>query len=356
MYHFEIVPMKIRLLSILGLLFSPLSVYTQYLPDLQIPDLKPSHYESLQTKTIPQTPIDFQMKGPVKTVCETVHSLKTNGADSSAYLKVEYFFSGKGKLVKYREDSASTLYNSHEFINRVINTYDSSGAVLLETIRWVDKWQKSKTVIRFNEQGFREQEVYTCYDCEQGWNKKDPFYDSIFDYTLDYHWSPDFDSVNLKYRYVKQKSPYQRNQDGVRSFVHEIKMKNKEKTKAEPKLTMDRVTLNFQSFSEDIQYDNQGRITQWIIWDHTIKNSMNIHQKIKYAYNEKGEVTWIEHSSTTRTESDFELDSWVEINYILYDKYGNWIEKEVKVTSSNYGLHDILRNSSYCYKREFTYY
>ncbi|MDF3028051.1 MAG: hypothetical protein K0S23_2358 [Fluviicola sp.] len=354
MYCFEMFSMKI---SLLALFLIPVLLHAQYyLPDLKIPGLKPTFYESLQSKTAIQTSPDFQMKGPVKTVCETVHSLKTNGADSSTCLKAEYLFSGKGKLVKYWEDSASTLHNSYEVINRVINTYDSSGVVLLETIRWTDSGQKSKTVIQFNKQGFREKEVYTCYDCEQGWNKKDPFYDSIFDYTLDYQWSPDFDSVSLKYQYVKQKSPYQRNQDRLYSFVGEINDKKKDSTKV--RVEMIEGIGSRWNFVDEYEYDSQRRIVKWIIWDYEVKSSVNSHQMFEYKHNEKGELTEIKHSSTGRSPdyNQFVLNSQVEITYTSYDKYGNWVEREVKVTSSNYGMHDIRRNSSYCYKREFSYY
>jgi hypothetical protein len=340
---------------LLSIVVFSLNLNAQYLPDLKIPKLKPSYYESLQSKSVIQTASDFQMKGPVKAVFETVRTLKTNGADSSVYLKAEYLFSGKGRLMKYWEDSISALHKPYDKVNRIINTYDSSGLLLLETIRWTDSGQKSKTVIQFNKQGFREKEVYTCYDCEQGWNKKDPFYDSIFDYTLDYQWSPDFDSVILKYRYVKQKSPYQRNQDRLHSFFREIN--DKKRTKDKPKLIED-LSGSYDGFADEYIYDVQGRITQWTIWDHMIKSSVSSHQLIEYTYNKNGELTSIKHSSTGRSPdyNQFVLNSQVEINYTSYDKYGNWIEKEVKVTSSNYGVHDIRRKSSYCYKRELSYY
>lgn len=70
------------------------------LPDLKAPKFRTTEYENLQAKTVAQTPGDFQLKGPVKEVCETICMLKENGEDSSLCLRAEYLFSEKGKVVK----------------------------------------------------------------------------------------------------------------------------------------------------------------------------------------------------------------------------------------------------------------
>ena len=338
----------------------PLFLHAQYLPDLGIPKFKPSDYERLQTKTIVHTTLDFQLKGPVKSVCETIRTLKANGEDSSAHLKAEYLFSEKGKLLSYSEDSMSNLLKISDAASEILNTYDPTGEILLETIRQTRSWQKTKTVIRFNHQGFREEEIYTCYKCEQGLNRNDPFYDSIFDYTLDYQWSPDFDSVSFTYRYVKPKSPYQRERDMVRSFVYELSSKKKDQLKEEMSYSKNLSPGNnyFKSFENRIKYDKQGRIIEWTIWDHQIKNSFNVHSRTEYTYNEKSELTEIRYYSTgwSNPEINFQLELTEEIRYVSYDVYGNWTEMEVKVQPEWQRRLYGLKNFNFRYKREISYY
>lgn len=346
--------MKIRLLI---LFLSPLFIRAQYLPDLAIPKLKPDYYESLQAKTSLQTRSDFQLKGPVKSVCETIRALKSNGRDSSAWLKAEYLFSEKGNLLSYSEDSTSNLLKGYDPVNHLMNSYDSTGEILLETIRWTGDWRESKTVVRFNERGFREHEEYTCYSCSRDYRNQ-PINDSIFNYTLDYQWSRNFDSVSLKYRYVKPKSPYQRNQDMVRSFVHELDRKKRDSLEDNIPTIWDPRNGYFQDVENDIKRDKHNRITEWTVWDNTIKNSINVHRRTEYTYNEKDELTEIKHYSTFRSKSynEFQLELKEEIVYVSYDVYGNWTEKEVKVRPEKHGMYHAPKDQNFRYKREISYY
>lgn len=342
-----------KTLILLSIVVCSLNLNAQYLPDLKIPQLKPSFYESLQAKTAIQTSSDFQMKGSVKTVLETISTDQIDLA-KNLFLTVSYSFSEKGNLLSYSEDSTSSLFTGYDEKRSIINSYDSTGKILSQSIisRGPQAY-RSKSTIRFNKQGFMEHEAYICFSCSLDYHNK-PKNDSIFDYTLDYIWSKNSDSVQLKYHYLKAQSPYQRKQDRLYSFVREINDKKKRKDK----LNLNEDPSGSYGFVDEYIYDTQGRITQWTIWDDEVKSSVSSHQMIEYTYNEKGELTEIKHSSTGSSPdyNSFVLNFQVEINYTSYDKYGNWVEREVKVTSSNYGMHDIRCNSSYCYKREFSYY
>lgn len=344
--------MKIRLLLIV---FSPLALCAQYLPDLNIPKLRSTEYENLQTKTVAQIPGDFQLKGPVKEVCETICMLKENGEDSSLCLRAEYLFSEKGRLLNYSEDSTGFGLMRYNYANRIVNSYDSTGEMLLETIRWINYYQKSKTVIRFNEQGFKTQEIYTCYDCESSMDRNDPFYDSIFDYTLNYQWTPDFDSVRLEYRYLKARSPYQRQNDITRSFVREL---DKKRNTHPPTSFTDFENLYFNSFQEDIKTDGRNRIIEWTIWDRSIKSSMNVHRKTEYCYNDNDELTEIKHYSSAWSDSEFnfQLELREEITYISYDANRNWTELEVRVQPQKRGHIYPSKEINIRYKRNISYY
>ena len=202
--------------------------------------------------------------------------------------------------------------------------------------------------------------MYTFYWCDRDYRNQ-PKNDSVFDYTLDYQWSRNFDSVSLKYHYVKPKSPYQRNQDMVRSFVHELNRKKKDQLEDNHNFRSIGDALNgyFQDSETDIKRDDRNRITEWTVWDHTVKSSTNIHHRTEYAYNEKDELTEIKHYSTFRSESynKFELELTEEIGYISYDSYGNWTEMEVKVRPEKHErMYNFPKDQNFRYKREISYY
>jgi hypothetical protein len=329
----------------------------QYLPDLKIPQLKPSFYESLQVKTNLETRDDFQLKGTVKSVCETINSFKETPYRSEAFWNTtHYFFQENGNMLSYTEDSTSTLLFDYEGKKRIMNDYDLTGETLVKTTIYLESpWKKSKKVIRYNEQGFMEREEYTCY--RYGSDKDNPAETGVFDYMLDYQWSKDFDSVALKYDYRTPASPYTRDQDRMYSFVSEITQKRKLTDKitsfgdngAEP---------GFVSLTEEIKRDKQGRVIEMFIWDHTVKNSINVHQKIEYQYNEKGELIEIKHASTAFSNgNDFQLDFRINIDYISYDNQGNWIERIAKLTTEKHSYHmEVNQNTTYFFKRELVYY
>lgn len=342
------------ILTSISLVLSSFLLRAQQLPDLKIPRSKPSYYESLQSKTVIQTTSDLQMKGPVKAVVEII---STDEADKgNGPFTIEYAFSENGNLLDYSQDTNSRLFTAYDEKRRIINRYDPTGKMLLESITYQGyPGHRSRSTIRFNEQGFMEHEDYVCYSCGFDYHNR-PKYDSIFDYTLDYHWSRNFDSVQLRYHYLKPQSPYQRNYDMLHSFVREIndKKKDMEKTKVE----MVEGFGSHWNFADGYEYDSQGRIIKWTIWDHEVKSSVNAHQMFEYIYNEKGELSGIKHSSTGRSPdyNQFVLNFQVEINYTAYDEQGNWIEREVKVTTADNGWRIARENANYCYKREFSYY
>jgi hypothetical protein len=343
-------------MRLLILFLFPVVLHSQYIPDLNIPKLEPSYYESLQAKTILKTQADFQLKGTVKSVCETINSFKETPYVSETFWNTtNYFFLENGNMLSYTEDSTSTLLFDYEGKKRIMNDYDLTGETLVKTTTYLESpWKKSKKVTRYNGQGFAEREEYTCY--RYGSDKDNPAEKGIFDYILDYQWSRDFDSVALKYDYLTPASPYTRDQNLMYSFVSEITQKRKLTDKitrfgdngAEP---------DFVSLTEEIKRDKQGRVIEKFIWDHTVRSTINVHQKIEYQYNEKGELIEIKHASTAFSNgNDFQLDFRINIDYISYDNQGNWIERIAKLTTEKHCYMVEHQNTTYFFKRELIYY
>ena len=351
------IPLLQKTQVLLSIVVCSLILNAQYLPDLKIPKLKPSFYERLQAKTNLETRADFQLKGRVKSVCETINSFKETPYGSRAFWNTtNYFFLETGNMLSYTEDSTSTLLLDYEGKKRIMNDYDLTGETLATTTTYLESpWKKSKKVIRYNEQDFIEREEYNCY--RYGSDKDNPAETGIFDYILDYQWSRDFDSVTLKYNYRTPASPYTRNQDRMYSFVSEITQKRK--------LT-DKITWfgdngagpGFMSLTEEIKLDKDGRVIEKFIWDNIVKSSINVHQKFEYQYNEKGELIEIKHASTAFSNgSDFQLDFQITIDYISYDNEGNWIERIAKLTTEKHNHYmEEDQNTTYFFKRELVYY
>jgi hypothetical protein len=149
-------------------------------------------------------------------------------------------------------------------------------------------------------------------------------------------------------------SPYQREHDAVRSFVGELNRRKKDQS---PVTVAEISNLYFPSFQDDIKTDKRKRITEWTIWDHEIKSSINVHQKFEYTYNEQDELTEVRHYSTGRGHpvDDFQLDYTIEISYIAYDQYGNWTEREVFFHSGDKRIYSPYEGIYY-FKRNLSYY
>ncbi|MNJ88787.1 hypothetical protein D3C87_63440 [compost metagenome] len=295
------------------------------------------------------------MKGPVKSVCESTTKFDSI-TERILFLRKEYLFSESKNLLHYTKDTTSTLFET-DGTKEIVFTYDSAGRLLESVTFSVQPMNPSKTMKKWNSQGFIVQEIYSCDRCGSG--SYSSYRDAgIVDYTLDYQWSTDFDSVSLKYQYLKPKSasPYQRESDRTYSFVRELNEKKAKNSKSDTKYAADFDQNYFLFQVNDIKRDEQDRITEWIIWDHAIKSSINVHRKSEYTYNERGELTEIQYSSTRHSNShdEFRLDLKIELVYTSYDAYGNWIEREIRFNPEHYGRRSACE--IYHHKREFVYY
>ena len=173
------------------------------------------------------------------------------------------------------------------------------------------------------------------------------YYKEMFDYTLNYYWNKNRDTVQLKYTYKTATSCCERFTDRLYSFVSE-KLKKTQITSSKSDSLLRNLEFNFRYNFDHITltYDAKGNVLKWLRRDMAIKNSYPVDMLFEYKYNDNNEL--IEASfSSTGFDGNFELGHKYEIHYLEYDKNGNWTLKNI---------FDKKNNSEYTYKREIEYF
>jgi hypothetical protein len=311
---------------------------SQQLPVIEVYTPQPDLDATLYTDSLIKTTKDYKLNGNVKLITETITTNQNLGV--AGLLKTtRYEFLKNNKLTLYFEDTLKGLKNSNSIIERY--SFDDTGEKLIEIISYSGKWQVSKTVRKFDINGFINQEVFEQFNASSYYSgNKD-----MFDYTLNYYWTANKDTVQLKYTYKTEKSPYQRHYDQLRSFVY--KKRKIEKRNPQTDSISKTLTLDFWPFSGYKTYDAKGNVVKWLIADNEIKNSYNVDQLYEYKYNDRNELTDVSYSTSgMHGRNNFEVQHKYEIQYLEYDVKGNWTLK--KVTGKD--------NSEYLYQRKIGYY
>lgn len=311
----------------------------QVVPNIEIPKLKPTFYETLKTDYLIKTTKNYQLHGNVKCIIETI-TKKEVGQLPVLAKTIHYEFLKNNQLSLYKEDTLKSLKHSNATIEKYF--YDELGSQLLkiETLNGAPQ-NASKTIKIIDSSGNINQEIYERYESNSQYNNDA----TMFNYTLNYIWNKAHDSVQLKYNYQIPKTSYERFSDRLISFVAEIKLKKD--TTAKNKNPKKEKPQYFDFKYDDITYDNNGNIIKWLNVDNTIKNSYNIDLLDEYKYNSKNELTEITHlASGMEGKGKFYLIDHYKIEYLQYDTNGNWTLK--KVVDNH--------NTEYTYKRELFYY
>lgn len=149
------------------------------------------------------------------------------------------------------------------------------------------------------------------------------------------------DTVNLKYSYILPSE-------------HSSRHKNRLIT-----LTSENDELPFISrISNEITFDKNGNIISWLKRDFTVKSSFNEDLLYSYKYNDNNELTEVSLSkyihvgdSAVLNNNAFLLIYKYEIQYLNFDKKGNWTKKEIKQKGSN-----NKNINEYICEREINYY
>jgi hypothetical protein len=315
----------------------------QTLPEIEVMAIKPSFYESLRADHLIKTTKSYRLSGNVKCINENV-TFSLNGNSPQLIQKNNYEFQRNNRLSIYLEDTSITLKRSYFPIEKYV--YDTTGEQLLEIETHCGFPQNgSKTIKKLTPDGFVYQEVYEHSKSSYQYGNNT----EIFDYTLDYIWDNERDTVQLKYVYKTPKSSYQRFENRLYSFVSEKRKKEQpsvRKTKSE-KDSLSHTFPFYGFYYDDITYDDNGNIVKWLIVDNSIKDSFNVDQLYEYKYNDKNELVEVSLSTTGMEGKEvFRLSYRYKIDYLAYDYKGNWTLK--KVTGNNH--------AEYLYQREIFYH
>ena len=337
-----LIHLTMKQLTLLLLLFTTSFfnyTFGQIVPNLDIPSLKPTFYETLKIDYLIKTTKNYQLHGNVKCIIETI-TKKEVGQLPVLAKTIHYEFLTNNRLTLYFEDTLK----SQKYSNATIETYfyNETGSQLLriESLNGTPQ-NASKTIKIIDSFGYINKEIYERYESNSQYNNDA----TMFNYTLNYFWNKARDTVQLKYNYQTQKTSYERFSDRLCSFVAEIKQKKDTTTKNKnPKKEQPQY---FDFYYDDITYDDSGNIVKWLNIDNTIKNSYNIDLLDEYKYNAKNELTEITHSASGKDgRGKFYLIDKYRIEYLEYDTNGNWTLK--KVVDNH--------NTEYTYKRELFYY
>lgn len=303
------------------------------IPNIEKPKPIPTVYETLKNDYYIKNTKTFGLNGKVKSIREIITS--TNSTTNPLQI-FRYDFNRNNQLIKYQEgDSLSKFVNS--FVNIEIYQFDRKNK-LKELILYKGfPRNSSKTVKIFDEEGFSTQDIYKCYECGYNYEREG----DIFDYTLNYEWNLNRDTVNLKYSYILPSE-------------HSSRHKNRLIT-----LTSENDELPFISrISNEITFDKNGNIISWLKKDFAIKSSFNEDLLYSYKYNDNNELIEVSLSgyihgghSTILDNNAFKLKYKYEIQYLNFDKKGNWTKKVIKQKGSN---NEYV--NEYIYEREIIYY
>jgi len=315
----------------------------QTLPEIEVKAINPSFYETLRAEYLIKTTKNYHLSGNVKCIYEIV-TYSLNGSSPKLIQKINYEFLRNNRLSLYKEDTSMALKYSYFPFEKYIFDTLSEKLLGIETHSGVPQ-NGSKTVRKMTSDGFVYQEVFELAKSayQYGYNSE------IFDYTLDYIWDIERDTVQLKYVYKTPKSSYQRFEGRMYSFVSEKRKKEQPailKTKSE-KDSLSHTFPFYGFYYDDITYDDNGNIVKWLIVDNSIKDSYNVDHLYEYKYNDKNELVEVSLSTTGMEGKEvFRLSYRYKIDYLAYDDKGNWTLK--KVTDNNH--------AEYLYQREIFYH
>ncbi len=167
---------------------------------------------------------------------------------------------------------------------------------------------------------------------------------NVFDYTLNYIWSKNKDSLRLDYNFMSENTDYYRQYDKLYKFGE------KEITKKQ--FSIDEIGLS----SDEVEIDSNGNIVLIANYDFTIKSSYNLHFRSFYKYNERNDLIEIIQESSIQDLDNFICDQILKIDYLEYDNHGNWtLAKVTRYGMSGYfGLPTEI--DELFFRREFNYY
>lgn len=281
----------------------------------------------------------FNLKGNVQSMSESIHTKNESNFD---VISRSFTFNEKNNLVFLKLDSSGLNKNYFQPTNERY-FYDDSGENLLKVEYQNDqyRWNNTKTV-HFDSIGFLEKEQFknrspnTYHYDKNGIN--------VFDYTLNYLWSKNRDSLRLDYNFLSENTDYYRQYDKLYKFEKK-------------QITKKQFSFDDIGFSRDeIETDSNGNIVLIANYDFTIKSSYNLHFRSFYKYNERNDLIEIIQESSIQDLDNFKCDQILKIDYLEYDNHVNWTLAKVNRygMSGYFGLPTEI--DELFFRREFNYF
>lgn len=334
-------------LYLIGLLLFLFSQSPAQIPNL-LPDREqPAYCESLKQGTLVKARKDFMLKGNVKTIREMVYG-KDSASVSGFPLQRRYEFSDRGYLLLYAEDSLPSDANYNPRIERY--QFDSTGTLLQQAVYYTGtSYHRTLSKRILNSEGYVVKETFECLSC--GEESKGP----VFDYTLNYIWTTNFDTVARRYVYKTAPVYYERYRD---DRVPCLYLKQSEGKSAITRGTEHMHQLLNPLGGVFFAYDSSGRAISKKVIDRAIKSSFNIDQLTEWEYNEQGFVSEIKSYSAIVHQQPytFDLNSVIHITYAQYDSVGNWTRAFVNVEATDRFTGNTNNKTLLEIERVLTYY
>jgi hypothetical protein len=288
--------------------------------------------EKLQARSLTKTTENFQLLGAVKTVEQTTSYQKL---EQKPQLTTYQFLKDK-RLLSYVEDTAQAFINSNVIIEKYTYSQEDQS---LNKIVYMDGTVgiNSKRTVFFNDQGLIIKELYEQYQ-KKDWTYEE-FKKNIFDYELFYNWNEKGDSVQLDYTYKTGKTHYVRHTDRSYTFKdNHINSTNFTDHDQLASLAMP----TFSAIERKIKKNEKGNIKEYLIYDHTIQGSFNVHQKYTFEYDQKDRLT-DSKLYTSGPKPEWQLKQHYITEYLEFDAQGNWLKKQVS-KNSMHGVEIIFYN------------
>lgn len=319
-------------------------------------ELKP-FYETITTKTMIKRAADFDLKGSIRSVKETLYKIQNDDPkDEDTIILTRYHFTtdglldslSKGDTLEHGFSNSRAYYETYH--------YDEKSRRLKKLTVYDGGYYAHILTKTFNAEGFLIKERFDARFREDS---------ELFDYTATYTYAKKFSVLDIHYAYDRPTVQYDRRDDGTWTFtfnnaglltgeVHkEPDFGSSTTISYHPKWNLvtgisyiERcATLNScLVLIKGISYDDKGRKAGETLSDHTIRNSMwNYNYCYQYEYNDSGKLVKQITCSPNKQSLIFKpanlqtrsappkvkpLPAPFNAFEFVYDAYGNWVEKK----------------------------
>lgn len=339
---------------VVQLLFCSVKLNAQ-LPEILPPPKKPGYCDCLKSDYFLKSAKTFMLRGPVKSVVETISPESDMDFVQGLPSENRYEFLPNGNLIWLLEDTVIPVPKWSPVIEEY--TFDSSGTQLLKARLYEGVPRRnSLTEKYFDRNGYVIRDEFSCINHNELGDLSKEF-SKVMDYTLTYHWKEDCSAVDLKYQYKTRPLYYERYQDHLITCPQQTAT---DSAQVHGRTDANLLGLPFFDFfnSENYTYDSLGRVVSILFLDRVIKNSMNIDRRTDYVYSEMGDIKEITFWSSivSASSNGFVLNNRISVDYLSYDEHGNWTK--CRVFSSWPKSQDVYCDNCVplIYARSITYY